>query len=115
MRTNDSTMIKEVLHNECTLNTIMKTKEGNTKLQKGSMQDFIKTVGTKRENFSLDERLSSFSIQIDGEMAVAWTPYQFYLNNVFTHCGVNVFTLMKQRDGWKIVSIIDTRRKDECE
>jgi len=28
-------------------------------------------------------------------MAIAWTPYTFYFNDQLSHCGVNVFSLIK--------------------
>jgi hypothetical protein len=57
------------------------------------------------------EKIVSYTIQVDGTMAVAWTPYEFYKNGILSHTGVNVFTLFKKDDSWKIIYIIDTRRK----
>ena len=57
------------------------------------------------------EKLLSFSIQIDGSMAHAWTPYEFYINEKLSHKGINAFTLFKENELWKIIYIIDTRRK----
>ncbi|MEM0542129.1 hypothetical protein WFZ85_05850 [Flavobacterium sp. j3] len=55
----------------------------------------------------------SYTIQVDGEMAHAWTPYEFYVNGKFSHKGVNAFTLFKdgslEASGWKIIHIVDTR------
>jgi hypothetical protein len=48
-------------------------------------------------------------------MATAWTPYKFYLDKTFSHCGVNAFQLFKSENGWKIISILDTRRKEPCD
>ena len=47
-------------------------------------------------------------------MANAWTPYQFWFNDQFSHCGVNSFQLIKVDNTWKIFFLVDTRRKD-CE
>jgi hypothetical protein len=44
-------------------------------------------------------------------MAHAWTPYEFYINGKLSHKGVNAFTLYKDDGQWKIVHLIDTRRK----
>ena len=63
----------------------------------------------------LDERLTAIDIRIDGDMATAWTPYKFYYKGNFSHCGVNALQLIKTAAGWKIWSIIDTRRKEGCE
>ena len=58
-----------------------------------------------------EERLLGHTIHIDGPMAIDWTPYEFYVNGKKSHSGVNVFTLYKDNGQWKIVAIIDTRRK----
>lgn len=110
MRQNDSTMIKQTLSENCSLRSV-----GKTRLMEEKMTEFLQQVGTKKAGVLYDERLQSFDISIDANMAIAWTPYRFYLNEKFNHCGVNVFTLMKTTDGWKIIAIIDTRRKENCE
>lgn len=114
MRKNDTTIIRQVLHPSCFLKSVGKTKTGEVKLQEDQIIDWLKSVGTKREGVMLDERLTAYDIKIDGDMAIAWTPYEFYVNDKFNHCGVNVFTMMKTDKGWKIIGIVDTRRKDDC-
>lgn len=115
MRANDSLLIKAVLTENTTLHTVVQDKTNEHLLEKTDINAFIKAVGTKRPEVQLDERLSGYDIKIDGGMAMAWTPYSFYVNDKFSHCGVNVFTLMKTRTGWKITAITDTRRKANCE
>jgi hypothetical protein len=72
-------------------------------------------ISTTPEGTNLDERILDYQIKIDGALASAWTPYNFYVNGNFSHCGVNSFQLVKMDDVWKIVYIIDTRRKEPCE
>jgi hypothetical protein len=48
-------------------------------------------------------------------MAAIWTEYSFYLGDKFSHCGVNSFQLFKDETGWKIIYIVDTRRKEGCD
>ena len=114
MRKNDTILVREVLHPSCFLKSIAKTKTGEVKLQEDPISGWLKQIGTKREGVVLDERLTSYDIKIDGEMAMAWTPYEFYINDKFNHCGVNMFTMMKTDEGWKIIGILDTRRKESC-
>lgn len=57
----------------------------------------------------LDEKIFDVEIRIDGELAIAWMPYNFFRNNKFSHSGTNAFTLMKFDNLWKIVSVADTR------
>jgi hypothetical protein len=114
MRKNDTTLVRQVLHSSCFLKSIGKNKAGETRLQEDPIEGWLKQIAAKREGVVLDERLTSYDIKIDGEMAMAWTPYEFYVNDKFYHCGVDVFTLMKTTTGWKIVGIVDTRRKENC-
>lgn len=114
MRKNDTTLVRQVLHPSCFLKSIGKSKTGETRLQEDAIGEWLKQIGTKREGVVLDERLTSYDIKIDGEMAMAWTPYEFYVNDKFYHCGVDVFTMMHTAKGWKIVGIVDTRRKENC-
>jgi len=114
MKKNDTTMMRQMLHPSCFLKSIGKNKSGEVKLQEDPIAGWLKNVGTKREGVIIDERLTSYDIKIDGEMAIAWTPYELYVNDKFIHCGVDMFTLMKTNIGWKIISIVDTRRKENC-
>ena len=114
MRKNDSSLVRAVLHPVCMLKSIGKNKIGEVRLQEDEILDWLKQIGTKRAGMILDERLTSYYIKVDSEMAMAWTPYEFYVNEKFNHCGVDMFTLMKTDKGWKIIGIVDTRRKDNC-
>jgi hypothetical protein len=114
MHSNDTALIQTSLDSSCFLYSIMQKKDGNTVLQEEKAADFLQQVaGLKGQD--IDEQLLSYDIKIDGAMAIAWTPYKFYFNKQFSHCGVNVFTLIKRNNKWKILGITDTRRKQGCE
>lgn len=102
------------LHSVCMdkmiLQSISEGPKGN-KLTDETTKEFYNSIATIPANFVFQEKLLSYNIQIDGTMAHAWTPYEFYVNGKLSHKGVNAFTLFKEKDIWKIVSIIDTRRK----
>lgn len=115
MYDNDSTKIKAVTLPTTQLHSVVSPSETkNTQVKEADFQGFIKNIGTKKPGLQLDERIHSYTIKIDGEMASAWTPYSFYVNNSFSHCGVNVFLLVRMKEGWKIQFIMDTRRKENC-
>ena len=95
------------------MQTVQQKPEGTT-VGSNSVADFVKRIAGTPEGTTLDERIGSYHIRVDGHMASAWTPYKFYINDTFSHCGVNSFQLVKMSEGWKIVYIIDTRRKEPC-
>lgn len=110
----DSILIKQTIADEVIMQTIGKNREGDTFLKNEDFTQFLKTIVSIPKDQKFEEKLLSFNIQIDGAMAHAWTPYEFWFNGQFSHCGVNSFQLVKIEDIWKIVYLIDTRRKEVC-
>jgi hypothetical protein len=114
MKSNDTVVINSAVDSSCFLYTIMQTKDGKTLLENGKMADFLKQV-TELKGKNIDEQPLSFDIKIDGAMAIAWVPYKLFFNGQLHHCGADVFTLIKRDNGWKIMGITDTRRKNGCD
>jgi len=48
---------------------------------------------------------------MDGPLAMVWAPYHFYYNGTLLHCGVDSFQLIRTGGVWKILYIVDTRKK----
>ena len=113
MRKGDSTLLKSVFAKEMVLQSVSTNKEGKAVISTDSANDFTKAIGTPHTSV-YDERITYGDIKIDGDLASVWAPYKFYLGDKFSHCGVDVFSLMKTAAGWKIIYIVDTRRKDNC-
>jgi hypothetical protein len=110
LQSSDTLKIQSVCHKEMKLQSITeKNTVGGLSYQSNS--DFYKSVAAIPKNLKIEERLLSYNIQIDGTMANVWTPYEFYTNEKLSHIGVNSFTLLLENNIWKIVHIIDTRRK----
>jgi hypothetical protein len=110
LQSSDTIKIQTVCHKEMKLQSIMeKNTVGGLSFQSNS--DFYKSIAAIPKNLKIEERILSYNIQIDGTMANVWTPYEFYINEKLSHIGVNSFTLLLENNIWKIVHIIDTRRK----
>ena len=114
MRNADTTMLKKAFAANNTMQTIIKTKDGKAMVRTESLANFIKSVGNPHSE-KYDERIVFTKILIDDNLASVWTDYKFYIGERFSHCGVNSFQLFKGDDGWKIIYLIDTRRKDKCD
>jgi len=106
----DSIKMKSVCADKMILQSISESSKG-TQLKNDSAQDFFRSIATIPNTILFEEKLLDYSIQVDGAMAHVWTPYEFYVNNKLSHKGVNAFTLFKDNGLWKIVYLIDTRRK----
>lgn len=114
MRSKNAAQVAEAFSKDALMQTVIAKPEGS-EIGSNAVADFVKRIASTPAETELDERILDYQIKIDGTMASAWTPYRFYVNGNFSHCGVNSFQLVKMTDGWKIVYIIDTRRKESCE
>ncbi|KYG83308.1 nuclear transport factor 2 family protein [Roseivirga echinicomitans] len=114
MRKGDSTMVRSAFADNAIMQGIDKDRAGKTVVRDGGgLKNFLNAVGTPHDQI-WDEQIEFGSILIDGAMASVWTPYEFHLGGKFSHCGVNSFQLFKGEEGWKIIYLVDTRRKDAC-
>lgn len=107
MKNADSAMVVGTFHPSAILQTIV--GDGNIRTQ--GFTEFG-AVMKKLKAGQLDERITYGSILVDGNMASVWTPYRLYFDGNFMHCGANSFHLVRTNGAWKIVHLIDTRRKD---
>jgi ketosteroid isomerase-like protein len=106
----DTTALKQLCHEDIVMKTIANTKEGN-KLVETPFQDFLKSIATIPSNMKFFEKLTDYKVEIDGNLAHVWTPYEFYVNDTLSHVGANAFTLFNDNGKWQIIHLIDTRRK----
>ncbi len=115
LQNGDTLTIKKTIADELVLQTTFIDKEGVSILRTEDASEFLKKLASKKPEDNWDERLESYSIQVDGPMANVWTPYKFYLNYKFSHCGVNSFQLFNTGEKWVIIYLIDTRRRLGCD
>jgi hypothetical protein len=99
MRTGDSAMIRSVFLPGAWMSSLLKNAKDSLIIRhEDSIDKFVKAVGTPhREKF--DEQIYDVKILLDDPVAMVWAPYKFYLGKTFSHCGVNVFTMIKTAQG----------------
>jgi hypothetical protein len=111
----DSSALKKIVANDMVLQTIGKNEAGREVVKTENFSHFLKSIASIPTSTKFEEKLLMYNIQIDGAMANAWTSYEFWVNGSFSHCGVNSFQLFKDEGAWKIIYLIDTRRKEGCQ
>ena len=114
MKNSDASLVSDSFSDSAILQTIGRNKEGQVIIRNEQIKNFAEFVA-KQKKGAADERISFETIKIDGPLAIAWTPYKFYYEGKFSHCGVNSFQLVRINGKWKIQYLIDTRRKEGCE
>lgn len=114
MKSADAAMVVSSFADSAVLQTIGRSKEGQLVIRNESVKAFAASVASLKAG-AADERIEFGSVKIDGPLASVWTPYKFYYEGKFSHCGANSFQLVRINNEWKIQYLIDTRRRQGCE
>ena len=110
----DTALMQSVLMDKVFVQSAYRSKQGEDVLVTDDIADLLHAIANRPEDQKWDERLLEYSVQVDGNMANAWTPYEFWFNGKFHHCGVNSFQLFHDNGTWKIIYLIDTKRIATC-
>src|SRR5215210_3157392 len=90
MKKTDTGMIRAAFHPTPVLQTIVKNRDGKTIIITERLDSFLVSVARPHAEV-YDERISFDVIRIDGDLAMAWASYKFYIGEKFSHCGVDSF------------------------
>ncbi len=110
----DSLTMSKTLHKDIKIQTTATNKEGIKLLMEDSREKLLTNVANKNPKVTYLEKLLDYDIKIDGNLASAWTPYEFYINGNFSHCGANSFQFFNNNGTWEIIYLVDMRRKEGC-
>lgn len=76
-----------------------------------TFEDFATRVG-KPGKEKIEERIHDPLVKIDNDLAVVWAPFDFYVDGKVSHCGTDLFNMVRQNGEWLIASVADTSRND---
>jgi len=110
----DSIAMKSFMADEVVLQTTGRNKAGKTMFKTTPIEKLYASIVGIPDSIQFQEKLTSWSIQVDRTMANAWVGYEFWIDGKFSHCGINSFQLIDFDGNWKIIYLIDTRGKAGC-
>ena len=73
---------------------------------------FTPSTGLKATNNR--ERYWDPVVHVRGGIAVVWTPYEFWVDGKTSHCGIDVFDMIKEKGVWRIANAMWTVEPDAC-
>lgn len=109
----DSAVVSKTFHKDIKIQTTSTQKE-NKVLVTESKTKLLTGIAAKNPAHVYFEKLLAINVQTDGNLASVWTPYEFYFNGTFSHCGANSFQLFNNNGLWQITYLIDMRRRTNC-
>lgn len=110
----DSSIVKKTIHKDIKIQTTATNREGKKTLRTETRTKLLQAIASKKPDAVYLEKLLSYDIKIDGNLASVWTPYEFYFNGKFSHCGANSFQLFNNNGKWEIIFLVDMRRRQSC-
>lgn len=74
-------------------------------------------AGLKPDGKRVVERLGEPAIEVDGNVAMVWAPYTVTVDGTLSHCGYDLFDLVRGAEGaggWKILNVTYSHRTTGC-
>lgn len=75
-------------------------RDGKTVIRPFTSHEYLKDLAGMKQ--ALRERMWNPEVRIRGVIASVWTPYDFWMDRKYSHCGIDAFDLVKTDEGWKI-------------
>ncbi len=97
---------------ESLLTALIKEKDGKSKIENLTREDFSKFFAVKRAE--IKEQMINTQSFVFGDMALVYGRYIFTVNNKLAHCGMNSFHLIRTEAGWKLGNSISTIEPNGC-
>ena len=87
-------------------------REGKPGVREILIDDFVGAIA----GFEVDvvERIFDPQVRIVDNLATVWADYDLHAGGELSHCGVDAFHLARTADGWKIVHVTDTQKREGC-
>ncbi len=75
-------------------------------------QQFVTSLASGTARYL--ERMWNPTVFVHGPLAVVRAPYDFFVDGALSHCGVDVFTMVRSRGEWRVSHVVYTTQRTEC-
>jgi hypothetical protein len=106
MRTRDTSAIRAGFTPGAQLVSIRTVPGAPARFQTQPLAAFVTSISRASEE--LVERMWDPRVDIAGDIASLWAPYEFRIGANFSHCGHDAVHLVRTAEGWKIAGITYT-------
>ena len=108
----DSTIVLTAMRPDGTATATSEKPDGTRTIRRMTASEFAAGIKPGPERY--EERLTDPAIEIDGDIAMVWSPYVFLIDGKVHHCGVDHFDLIRENGSWKVSSISWSSRTTGC-
>lgn len=61
------------------------------------------------------ERMFAPEVRVHGDIAMIWSRYDLSIGDTFSHCGTDLFDLIRRDGRWRLLNATFTRERTGCE
>jgi hypothetical protein len=97
---------------ESQLAGVRRLKDGKTRLDMIGRDAFSKFFTDK--SAVIKETMYAPKVEVDGDWAMVWGRYVFWVGGKVSHCGIDQFNLVRTESGWKIANGASTIDQGAC-
>ena len=103
----DTELLTAILHPDILMHSVELSAEGRRSASTSTLEGMVARL--EAEGPRMTERMWDPEVRISGDLAMVWTPYDFYVGEDLSHCGADAFILMRDGGDWQITSLSWTR------
>lgn len=91
---------------------VIERPDGRREVRHTSWAEFAGGVKPGPERYQ--ERLTDPAVEVDGDIAMVWSPYVFTIDGKMHHCGTDHFDLVREDGRWRVLNVTWTQRTTGC-
>jgi hypothetical protein len=99
----DGDLLRSVMDADVRMVSTETDERGVISVGTSSLEGLVQRIESSSD--PLVERMWQPEVRTRGAISSIWTPYDFYVGDTLSHCGIDVATLVRSEEGWKIVAL----------
>ncbi len=108
LATGDGEILREIMHPDVLMHSVERAADGTRSSSTSTRDQLIARL--EGSETVLTERMWDAEVRVSGDLAMVWTPYDFYVGEELSHCGADALLLTRNDDeSWKIIALSWTR------
>lgn len=108
LATGDGEILREIMHPDVLMHSVERAADGARSSSTSTRDQLIARLEGSEQ--VLTERMWDAEVRVSGDLAMVWTPYDFYVGDELSHCGADALLLTRNDDeSWKIIALSWTR------
>lgn len=112
MADHDPAAIAALWTKDSSLTALVSGKDGKKRIVAFSGEAFSRNFAEKKNE--IKELMYAPEAEVDGDLAVVYGRYVFFVDSKVSHCGLNSFNLVRIDGAWKIANAISSIDPNGC-